>query len=93
MSLHEVLISNVSLIENNFLVWLLHCHIDFHAEVGMALMLKVGEYSQMAPVPRSFPTCNDYVAESSEVIKSKASSRSFGASFLLLTLAAMILLK
>lgn len=47
-----------------FLVWLLHCHIDFHAEVGMALMIKVGEYHEMAPVPKSFPQCFDYKAQS-----------------------------
>lgn len=26
----------------------------------MALILKIGDYNQMAPVPRSFPTCYDY---------------------------------
>lgn len=58
----------------------------------MALMLKVGDYSQMAPVPRSFPTCNDYKAENSDVIKSKASTQSFQFLVLPLTLAAMNLL-
>lgn len=24
--------------------WLFHCHIEFHVEIGMALILKVGEY-------------------------------------------------
>jgi hypothetical protein len=28
----------------------------------MAMILKVGDYNQMAPVPRSFPTCYDYSA-------------------------------
>lgn len=74
-------------------MWLLHCHIDFHAEVGMALMLKVGNFNQMAPVPRSFPTCNDYKAENSDVNKSTASMRGFSALTLLLTLSAMNLLK
>lgn len=55
-------------------------------------MLKIGDYSQMAPVPRNFPTCNDYVAESSEILKSKASTSSFHVLVLLLTLAAMNLL-
>lgn len=73
-------------------MWLLHCHIDFHAEVGMALILKIGDYSQMAPVPRNFPTCNDYIAESSEITKSKASTGSFQVEALLIILAAMILL-
>lgn len=41
--------------------WLFHCHIEFHAEIGMALVFKVGKNSEMAPVPPGFPTCYDYV--------------------------------
>ncbi|KAH8418852.1 hypothetical protein KR222_004583 [Zaprionus bogoriensis] len=41
--------------------WLFHCHIEFHAEIGMALVVKVGDHDQMQPVPRNFPTCGDYV--------------------------------
>lgn len=44
--------------------WLFHCHIEFHAEIGMALVIKVGDHDQMLPVPRNFPTCGDYVAGS-----------------------------
>jgi len=40
--------------------WLFHCHIEFHAEIGMALIFKVGEHEEMPPVPRNFPTCNDW---------------------------------
>lgn len=40
----------------------MHCHIDFHAEIGMAIMLKVGDYKQMLPAPKNFPTCHDYSA-------------------------------
>lgn len=41
--------------------WLFHCHIEFHAEVGMALVFKVGEHEQMKPVPRNFPQCASYM--------------------------------
>ena len=41
--------------------WLFHCHIEFHAEIGMALILKVGDNNEMPPVPANFPTCNDYM--------------------------------
>lgn len=41
-------------------VWLMHCHLDFHAEIGMAVILKVGEFDQMPPVPKKFPTCQNY---------------------------------
>ncbi|XP_002067090.2 L-ascorbate oxidase [Drosophila willistoni] len=40
--------------------WLFHCHIEFHAEIGMALVFKVGNDDQMLPVPANFPTCGDY---------------------------------
>lgn len=43
--------------------WLFHCHIEFHAEIGMALVLKVGDNDQMAKVPKNFPTCNDYMPD------------------------------
>ncbi|KAI8124068.1 hypothetical protein FF38_00170 [Lucilia cuprina] len=41
--------------------WLFHCHIEFHAEIGMALVLKVGDNDEMVPVPKNFPTCHDYM--------------------------------
>lgn len=40
--------------------WILHCHIDFHVELGMGFILKVGEHSEMPPVPEAFPTCGHY---------------------------------
>lgn len=43
--------------------WLFHCHIEFHAEIGMALVFKVGSHDQMQPVPPNFPTCYDYIPE------------------------------
>lgn len=40
--------------------WLFHCHIEFHAEIGMALIFKVGETREMKSAPANFPTCHDY---------------------------------
>ncbi|XP_072743518.1 uncharacterized protein [Anoplolepis gracilipes] len=40
--------------------WLFHCHIEFHAEIGMALIFKVGEHEEMPPVPRNFPKCGNW---------------------------------
>lgn len=48
--------------------WMFHCHIEFHVEVGMALIFKVGEHSQMPPVPLGFPTCGNYFPVSSAPI-------------------------
>ncbi|XP_075986047.1 uncharacterized protein LOC142983100 [Anticarsia gemmatalis] len=43
--------------------WLFHCHIEFHVEIGMALVFKVGEHKDMAPVPRDFPSCGSYLPD------------------------------
>ncbi|XP_075156466.1 multicopper oxidase 1 [Haematobia irritans] len=43
--------------------WLFHCHIEFHAEIGMALVLKVGNNDEMPPVPKNFPSCHDYMPQ------------------------------
>lgn len=51
----------IRFVANNPGYWLFHCHIEFHAEIGMALVFKVGTHDQMAPVPRGFPTCYDYI--------------------------------
>lgn len=40
--------------------WLFHCHLEFHAEIGMALIFKVGEHEEMPPVPNKFPECGDW---------------------------------
>ncbi|XP_031635309.1 laccase-1-like [Contarinia nasturtii] len=40
--------------------WLFHCHIDFHVEVGMSLIFKIGDYNQMQSIPRDFPVCSNY---------------------------------
>ncbi|XP_011688158.1 PREDICTED: laccase-1-like isoform X2 [Wasmannia auropunctata] len=40
--------------------WLFHCHIEFHAEIGMSLIFKVGDDKEMSPVPNNFPTCGDW---------------------------------
>lgn len=42
--------------------WLFHCHIEFHAEIGMALIFKVGEHEEMSPIPRNFPRCGNWKA-------------------------------
>lgn len=40
-----------------------HCHIEFHVEVGMSLVFKVGEHEQMPPVPLQFPQCGNYMPD------------------------------
>lgn len=43
--------------------WLFHCHIEFHVEVGMALVFKVGDHKDMAPIPHDFPRCGNYMPD------------------------------
>lgn len=43
--------------------WLFHCHIEFHVEIGMALVFKVGEHNEMPPIPTEFPTCGSYMPD------------------------------
>ncbi|XP_071837964.1 uncharacterized protein [Apostichopus japonicus] len=41
--------------------WFLHCHLDFHALLGMALVVRVGTYEEIKPlIPRNFPKCNSW---------------------------------
>ncbi|XP_065347467.1 uncharacterized protein LOC135944434 isoform X1 [Cloeon dipterum] len=42
-------------------VWLFHCHIGFHVEIGMAFVVQVGEPEQFAPTPKGFPKCGDWI--------------------------------
>ncbi len=39
-------------------MWLFHCHIDFHSELGMTLVFKVGDTSQFPLPPPNFPKCS-----------------------------------
>ena len=41
--------------------WLVHCHIDVHADIGQMLVLQVGELKDMPRVPRNVPKCGDYL--------------------------------
>lgn len=46
---------------NNPGFWLFHCHFDWHLPIGMALMIQVGETSQMRKPPDNFPRCHSYM--------------------------------
>ncbi|KAJ8683451.1 hypothetical protein QAD02_019243 [Eretmocerus hayati] len=46
---------------NNPGYWFFHCHFEQHANVGMALVFKVGEHKDFPQAPRNFPMCGDYV--------------------------------
>lgn len=46
---------------NNPGYWLFHCHYDWHLPIGMALMIQVGETSEMRRPPDNFPRCFSYM--------------------------------
>lgn len=41
--------------------WLFHCHLEFHSEIGMAFLVKVGEKKDLPAEPRNWPKCGDFV--------------------------------
>ncbi|KAF2361462.1 Multicopper oxidase type 1 [Trinorchestia longiramus] len=49
--------------------WLFHCHISFHIEVGMGLVIKVGDDSMFAPAPPNFPRCGNFAPTRTEDLK------------------------
>lgn len=50
----------VRFMANNPGFWLMHCHLEFHSELGMGLIWQVGELNQMPAKPNNFPVCGDF---------------------------------
>ncbi|CAH1780992.1 unnamed protein product [Owenia fusiformis] len=40
--------------------WFLHCHIVFHAEIGMGVVLHVGEPDDLPDIPSTLPKCGNW---------------------------------
>ena len=40
--------------------WFFHCHIEFHVEIGMAVIIQVGDKDDMPPTPKGFPKCGNW---------------------------------
>ncbi|XP_046546794.1 laccase-2-like [Haliotis rubra] len=59
--------------------WLLHCHIDFHVAIGMALIVQVGELNQMPRPPKHFPRCGNWEYTGEEEEEEKPSCPASGA--------------
>ena len=47
--------------------WLLHCHLAYHHSVGMVVLLKVGNRTDIAPPPIDFPKCGNVLAPVHEI--------------------------
>lgn len=54
--------------------WMFHCHLDFHSEIGMAILIKVGSVKDLPKEPIGWPQCGNFIykdiSESSQVNKS-----------------------
>lgn len=37
-----------------------HCHLDFHAEVGMGILIKIGDKKDLPSEPLNWPKCGNY---------------------------------
>ncbi|XP_062567441.1 uncharacterized protein LOC134229689 [Saccostrea cucullata] len=44
--------------------WLLHCHLETHMNIGMVVVLQVGEAKEIPEVPAHFPKCSNYRPDS-----------------------------
>ena len=53
----------IRFIADNPGVWLLHCHVEFHSESGMSLLIRVNDpkNSILIKKPKNWPICGDYV--------------------------------
>ena len=59
-------------------IWFMHCHVEFHAESGMALIFKVGTEQQLPKQPVNWPQCGRYVNAASSAASSMHFHNYFG---------------
>ncbi|XP_071798153.1 uncharacterized protein [Asterias amurensis] len=49
--------------------WLFHCHLQFHSDIGMAIVLHVGKDQDLPPKPKDFPRCGNWYPHGNETDK------------------------
>lgn len=52
----------------------MHCHLETHMSVGMAVVIQVGDPMEMPELPDNFPMCSSYPAYNEPDSKSKSGS-------------------
>ncbi|XP_022087951.1 laccase-like isoform X2 [Acanthaster planci] len=50
----------VRFVANNPGWWLFHCHLEFHVEIGMSVLIRVGSEEDLPPKPKDFPSCGSW---------------------------------
>lgn len=48
--------------------WLMHCHLEFHNKVGMVVILRVGNRTDIKPPPIEFPKCGNFLAPVHDIL-------------------------
>ena len=64
----------------------MHCHMEIHNEMGMAMVMRSGNISQMPSIPENFPTCGSFdfsKEEFSKLLQSKGKRNLFELNFLI----------
>jgi L-ascorbate oxidase len=46
----------------------MHCHVEFHSEMGMALIFKVGNEALLPQAPENWPQCGNFAAKTKSEI-------------------------
>ena len=41
-------------------IWLFHCHVELHSEIGMTLILKVGNQTEFSKEPKGWQKCGSF---------------------------------
>ena len=41
-------------------MWLFHCHIEYHVDIGMGFIIQVGDKSEFPKPPKNFPRCGSW---------------------------------
>lgn len=42
-------------------IWMYHCHVELHSEIGMTAIIKVGKTSEFPRMPEKWPKCGSYI--------------------------------
>lgn len=56
-------------------VWFMHCHVEFHSESGMALLIRVNDptNSILSKRPENWPTCGNFFNSNKQSDKNNSS--------------------
>ncbi|BFZ06751.1 hypothetical protein BsWGS_09789 [Bradybaena similaris] len=71
LTVHAQSVAIIRFRANNPGFWFFHCHIEFHAELGMSAILQAGQPGEMPKPPKGFPTCGSWRPEHRKTVATK----------------------